>query len=408
MITRRLETHGRPLGLRPKIKKRGLPPRLMGRDKEREPSVLFTPKVISDKVLFTLAVGLVLFGIVMVYSASAVLAAEKFEHQYYFLIRQAIWAALALVALMVTMNLDYRLYQKPAIVYFALGVSFVLLLAVFFFPAVNGAHRWIRLNSFSIQPSELAKFALILFLAHHLDKRIPTGIKRFWLAFVPCTLVAAVLMGLVAKEPDLGMAMMLGVALIVMFFVVKVPLKHQAWLGLAVPPVMYYLLFRVDWRFGRMMAFLDPWSDPQGRGFQVIQSLVAIGSGGVSGVGFAQGKQKLFFLPEPHTDFIFSHIGEEMGLIGTGILIIAFGIIFWRGLRICLQAPDSYAMLLAVGIVGTLAFQILFNVSVALGLLPVKGMPLPLVSYGGSSLLVTMAQIGVLLNIAQKLKEHGD
>jgi cell division protein FtsW len=369
---------------------------------------MFTPKVISDKILFTLAIGLVLFGIVMVYSASAVLAAEKFEHQYYFLIRQSIWAALALVALMVTMNLDYRIYQKPAIVYFALGVSVVLLIAVFFFPAVNGAHRWIRIKLFSVQPSEIAKFALILFLAHHLDKRIPTGIKRFWLTFVPCGLVAAFIMGLVAKEPDLGMALMLGVALVTMFFVVKVPWKHQACLGVAIPPAIYWLLFRVDWRIGRMMAFLDPWADPQGRGFQVIQSLVAIGSGGVSGVGFAQGKQKLFFLPEPHTDFIFSHIGEELGLVGTGILVLAFAIIFWRGLRITLKAPDSYAMLLSIGIVATIAVQSLFNISVSLGLLPVKGMPLPLISYGGSSLLLTLAQIGVLLNIAQKLKEDGE
>lgn len=374
----------------------------------RPAAVRLAPKLISDKWLFALSVGLVIFGVVMVYSASAVLAEERFDSQYYFLARQAVWAVLGLAGLIGVMHIDYHLYQRPRVVFLVLGACFVLLIAVFFFPPVNHVHRWIRLRSFSFQPSELARLALIIFLAAYLDRRIPAGIKQFWMTLFPCALVAGLVIGLILLQPDFGTALMLGLILATMLFVVRVPLKQQATLLIPLPLVMYLALIRVDWRLDRLRAFLDPWQDPQGVGFQAIQSLVALGSGGLTGVGFAQGKQKLFFLPEPHTDFIFSQIGEELGLLGTGGLVLAFGLIFWRGVRIALRAPDSFGMLLATGIVASITLQALFNMSVAVGLLPIKGMPLPLISAGGSSLFMTLTMIGILLNIAEQGKEDAD
>jgi len=359
---------------------------------------------IGDKVLFALAIGLALSGVVMVYSASAVLAAERYGTQYHFLARQALWMLLAFAAMLVTMRVDYHLYQHPRLVAALLVGTGALLMAVFFFPAVNGAHRWIRWGSLSFQPSELARLALIIFLAAHLDRRIPAGIKRFNLTFLPCALVAGVMMALVALEPDLGMALSLGLILLVMFFIVGVPVRHQVWLGVGVLPLLVWLVVRVNWRWERILAYIDPWQDPRGSGVQAIQSLIALGSGGITGVGFAQGKQKLFFLPEPHTDFIFAHIGEELGLVGTGLLALAFGLFLWRGMRIAWQAPDTFGTLLGAGIVTAIVAQALFHMSVAVGLFPVKGTPLPLISYGGSSLVITMAAIGVLLNIAQQAR----
>ena len=359
---------------------------------------------IGDKVLFALAIGLALSGVVMVYSASAVLAAERYGTQYHFLARQALWMLLAFAAMLVTMRVDYHLYQHPRLVAALLVGTGALLMAVFFFPAVNGAHRWIRWGSLSFQPSELARLALIIFLAAHLDRRIPAGIKRFNLTFLPCALVAGVMMALVALEPDLGMALSLGLILLVMFFIVGVPVRHQVWLGVGVLPLLVWLVVRVNWRWERILAYIDPWQDPRGSGVQAIQSLIALGSGGITGVGFAQGKQRLFFLPEPHTDFIFAHIGEELGLVGTGLLALAFGLFLWRGMRIAWQAPDTFGTLLGAGIVTAIVAQALFHMSVAVGLFPVKGTPLPLISYGGSSLVITMAAIGVLLNIAQQAR----
>lgn len=359
---------------------------------------------IGDKVLFPLAIALALLGIVMVYSASAVLAAERYGTQYHFLARQAIWATLALAVMLVAMRVDYHFYQHPRIVALLLVGTLLLLGAVFFSPAVNGAHRWIRWGALSFQPSELARFALIVFLAAHLDRRIPAGIKRFELTFLPCALVAGAMIVLILFEPDLGMALSLGLVLLVMFFIVGVPFRHQVVLGVGALPVLAWLITHVNWRWERILAYFDPWQDPRGSGFQAIQSLIALGSGGGTGVGFAQGKQKLFFLPEPHTDFIFAHIGEELGLVGTGLVVLAFGIFLWRGMRIAWHAPDTFGMLLGSGIVVTIVMQALSHMSVAVGLFPVKGTPLPLISYGGSSLVITMAEIGVLLNIAQQAR----
>lgn len=356
---------------------------------------------VADTWLFVTTLLLVVFGVIMVYGASSVVAAEKFGDHRYFLIRQAVYAVVGIAAMMATLRINYRVYQKPWVVYSLLFVCVGLLVAVLFAPAVNQAHRWFRWKWLSFQPAEAAKLAMIVFVSYYLSKRLPHETVVFSRTVAPCAAVAAVLIGLVVVQPDLGMAVVFGCILVTALFVAGVPWRHLLWLVAVTLPALYYLLFRVSWRLERLLAFLDPWRDPQGRGFQTIQSITAIGSGGLWGAGFAQGKQKLFYLPEAHTDFIFAHIGEELGMIGLSVLIIAYSIVLWRGVRAALRAPDTFGTLLGVSISVALVGQALFNMSVTVGLAPVKGLPLPLISYGGSSLVLTLAQIGILLNIAQ-------
>lgn len=353
----------------------------------------------SDKLLFATVVGLVLFGLIMIHSASAIVAMEQFGSPYFFVRRQAMWAGLGLVGMVVAMQVDYRLYNRRWIVVSGLGLVVVLLVAVFAFPQVNGAHRWIRYGGFQLQPSELAKLASILFLAYWLDSHDDRAdLKR---VLLPCTAVAGLLAGLVVLEPDLGTALGIGTALVVMLFAASVPVRQIFYLPLAALPAVVPLLVLVPFRLKRIGAFLDPWSDPMGSGYHVIQSLLAIGSGGLSGIGLSQGRQKLFYLPEPHTDFIFAVIGEELGLIGAVAVVAVFVVLAWRGLRAAGRAPDEFGALLATGLTVMIVTQALFNISVTLGLVPTKGIPLPFVSYGGSSLCISMTAMGVLLNISQ-------
>lgn len=355
----------------------------------------------ADRLLFVTTLLLVIFGVLMVYSASSVLAAEKFGDQLYFLKRQSLWALVGLGGMFVAANVDYHLYEKPWIVYLGLFASMVMLIAVFFMPEVNHAHRWLRWRAISFQPAEAARLSLMIFLASYLSRRMARGMDDVWRTVVPCAVVTGALMLLIVLEPDLGMAMSMGGILLIALFVAGVPLRHMAALLLAGLPVLYYFLFHVSWRMERLLVFLDPWRDPLGRGFQSIQSMIAIGSGGIWGRGFAQGKQKLFYLPEPHTDFIFAQTGEELGFIGLLALLVAFGLLLWRGVRAGLRAPESFGTLLGVTLTIALVGQALFNMSMTLGLAPVKGMPLPLVSYGGSSLVLSLVEIGIVLNIAQ-------
>lgn len=360
----------------------------------------------TDKWLFMLTLVLVVCGVIMVYSASSVLAAEKFGDQRYFLIRQGLWAVVGLTAMLVTINVDYHLYRKPWIVYPIVFICVGLLIGVLFAPSVNNAHRWLRWKFISFQPSEAAKLGLMMFLAYYLSQRTPDELRHVGKTFLPCAAVAGSMMVLVAVEPDLGMAIGMGCILVVTLFVAGVPWRHQALLAVGALPALYYFLVHVSWRWERVLVFLDPWQDPQGRGFQSIQSMIAIGSGGWFGSGFAQGRQKLFFLPEPHTDFLFAQMGEEIGLVGLVLIVMAFGLFLWRGVRVSLRAPDTFGALLGVSITLAIVGQALFNMSVTLGLAPVKGMPLPLMSYGGSSLVLTLTEIGILLNIAQQAKTY--
>ncbi len=279
-------------------------------------------------------------------------------------------------------------------------VSSIALVSVFAFSATNGAHRWIKLRMFSVQPSELSKLALVIFLAYFLEKRAGEE-GDFWRTFMPCGIVTCLLAGLIILEPDLGTAMMLALIFAVVVYTAGARLLH---LGLVAAPALAglaALLILVPWRMKRLVTFLDPWADPQGGGFQVVQSLIAVGSGGTNGIGFAQGKQKMLFLPFAHSDFIFAVVGEELGLLGSLAVIAVFALFLWRGLRTALLAPDRFGMLLSLGIVTSIVAQALFNISVVLSLVPTKGIPLPFISYGGSSLVPTLAAVGILLNVSQ-------
>ena len=355
-----------------------------------------------DRLLIIATLGLLALGVVMVFSASAVYASELFNNAGMFVIRQFIWLILGLGALFLMTQVDYRRLCQPAFVFPALCVVLVLLVAVLFLDPSRSTHRWIRLGLFSVQPSEFAKLALILFLAYFLERR------RHAVDDVPGTLlpagcITAVLVGLVLIQPDLGTAAVLGAIAGAMFFVAGMRLRYLTYLAAAGSVAAYFLIVRVPYRMARIHAFLDPYADPQGSGFQTIQSLLAVGSGGVTGVGLMDGKQKLFYLPEAHTDFIFAVVGEELGLLGAAIVVILFGIIAWRGLRIAALAPDGLARLLAVGVTVMIVGQAFINLSVVIGLLPTKGISLPFISYGGSGLLVMLLGMGLLLNISQRV-----
>jgi len=359
-----------------------------------------TQKLQIDRWLFSATIGLALFGVVMVYSASAVIAQQENHSQFYYLTKQALWTSIGLVVMFVAMNFDYQKLNRRWIVYGLLLITVLLLVAVFGFRPINGARRWIRFSSFSLQPSEIAKLALAIFLARFLERRSGDE-ASFFRTFIPCMLVIGILAGLVIKEPDLGTALMLAIAGVTVCFAAGVRPRHVFYAS--VPALLYVgkMLIFTPFRMRRLASFIDPWADAQGAGYQTVQSLIAVGSGGTHGLGFAQGKQKLLFLPFAHSDFIFAVVGEELGLVGALIVVFVFAIFLWRGLRAALRAPDRFGLLLGLGIVIGIVAQALLNISVVLAIVPNKGIPLPFISYGGSSLVPTLAGVGILLNISQ-------
>lgn len=357
-------------------------------------------KLAPDKWLFAATTGLTLFGVVMVYSASAVMAQKENGNQFYYVIKQGVWVAIGFVVMLLAMQFNYQQLKSRRIVYGLLLLSTTTLMAVFFFSSTNGAHRWIKLPGISIQPSELSKLALAIFLAYFLEKRAGEE-GDFWRTFLPAGFITGWLAALVVIEPDFGTALMLAVMFTVVIYTAGARLIHLAMAAAPALVVAIGLLIFVPWRLQRLVTFLNPWADQQGRGFQVVQSLIAVGSGGPNGLGFAQGKQKMLFLPFAHSDFIFAVIGEELGLVGTLAVVAVFALFLWRGVRTALLAPDRFGMLLSLGIVAGIVTQALFNISVVLSLVPTKGIPLPFISYGGSSLVPTLGAVGILLNISQ-------
>src|SRR6266851_8981218 len=357
-------------------------------------------KLQIDKWLFSATVGLALFGDVMVYSASAVIAQSENHSQFHYVIKQGIWTMLGFVAMFIAMRFDYQRLNRRWIVYGALLLTIFLLLAVFAFSPVNGARRWIKFGGMSAQPSEIAKLVLAMFLAYFLEKRAGEE-GSFWKTFLPCMIPLGVLAGLVAKEPDLGTALMLAIIAMTICFAAGVRPRHVVYA--AVPGLLFVakMVIFTPFRWRRMATFIDPLADKQGGGYQVVQSLIAVGSGGPHGLGFAQGRQKLLFLPFAHSDFIFAVIGEELGLVGALTVVLVFGIFLWRGMRAALRAPDRFGMLLGIGVVVGIVAQALLNMSVVLAMVPTKGIPLPFISYGGSSLVPTLLGVGILLNISQ-------
>jgi len=357
-------------------------------------------KLKSDRVLFLTTILLVGLSIVMVYSASAVVGLERYGKPSMFLIKQAMWAVLGLGMLGLVMRIDYRTYREPIFIWMFLSIVVAALVAVLFMPPVNNARRWFGLAGIGVQPSEVAKLAAIFFIAALLERRMHR-INEVGYALAPIGLLVACLFALIVVEPDFGTSMSLVLIAFVMVFAAGLNYRYIAGVLLGAVPAMYILVMGSAYRRRRVLTFLNPWEDPLGDGFQIIQSLIAIGTGGVWGKGLMNGKQKLFYLPEPHTDFIYSVISEELGLIGATVVLICFCIVTWRGLRVSLRAPDAFGAFLALGLTTMVAVQAFINISVVLGLMPTKGIPLPFVSAGGSSLLINLVGMGILLNVSQ-------
>ena len=337
----------------------------------------------------------------MVFSASAVVATERFGSSSYFLVRQLAWAGAGLVALVVMMYLDYRRLASPVVVFPALALQWMLLVGVLFADRSHNTRRWLHLGSAGLQPSEFSKIILVVFLAYFLEQR-QGAVNDVKHTLLPVGLVSGASMALVMAEPDFGTALAIAMIVAAMLFTAGVRLKYFAGVALGAAPVVCWLVFHSTYRHNRVLAFLNPYADPLGKGFQIIQSFIAVGTGGITGVGLMEGKQKLFYLPEPQTDFIFAVVSEELGFIGAILLVGAFGIILWRGWRASAGCTCEFGRLLAIGLTVMVVGQALVNMSVVLGLLPTKGIPLPLISYGGSSLFVTLAAVGILLNISQE------
>jgi cell division protein FtsW len=357
-------------------------------------------KLKSDRVLFIAAILMVCASVVMVYSASAPAALDKYKDPYYFLIRQALWAVLGVGVLAITMRIDYRSYRNDALIWTGLAVVVLLLGAVLFARPINGARRWLSIAGMGFQPSEFAKIAAVAFTALTLERRMHR-INDVSYSLAPLALVGAVLAGLILIEPDFGTALSLLMIVGVMVFAAGLSYRYIIGVGLAAIPILGAALMFKSYRVTRLFTFLDPWADRQGEGFQIIQSFIAVGTGGIFGRGLNESVQKMLFLPEPHTDFIYAVIGEDLGLIGTTVTLLCFCVIAWRGMQIAAKAEDRFGSLMAIGITTMIVVQAFVNMSVVLGLLPTKGIPLPLLSSGGSSLLVSLLGVGVLLNISQ-------
>jgi len=354
----------------------------------------------ADAVLYGTVIALIAFGVVMVYSASNVFAAQRYDNGYFFLVRQGVFALIALPMIVAIARIDYHRYRPLTYPLLAGVVGLLAFCALGFGHSAGGAARWIAIGPIHIQPAEMAKVALIFWLAYSLSKK-HEKIRTFSIGFLPHVLVAGFLMLLCLKQPDFGSAVMIGVLTVVLLFASGVRLGYILGAGLLAAPVVYLLVVGEEYRMRRITAFLDPFGTRQGAGYQVAESLLSFGSGGLSGVGIGDSRQKLFYLPEAHTDFISAIVGEELGFIGLSFLVLAFVLVFWRGMRAAFSAVDEYGSLLAVGITMFIGIQAFTNLAVAMGMLPTKGLVLPFVSYGGSSLLVNSAAIGVLLNVSR-------
>jgi len=356
-----------------------------------------------DKWMFGTVLLLVLFGLVSVFSASAVIAKATLGSPYAYVVKQAGFALAGMVALFVLMRVDYRKYNNPKLIFPLMAITGLLLLSVFAWGGMNGAHRWVRIPGLgTLEPSELAKPVIVLFLAWFLQTRIHT-IDNVKETILPAVIPPLLFVGLILLEPDLGTTLVCAAVLMLMLYLAGLQMKWLMVGAAAASPIMYYMLFHVAWRARRMLVFLHPEADPKGAGFHIMQSLIAVGTGGIRGLGLMEGRQKLFYLPEPHTDFIFANISEELGLIGAICVLAAFCILGYRGLKAAFLSTDPFARFLAFGLTTIILVQAFFNMSVVLALLPTKGIPLPFISSGGTSVFVTLACMGVLLNVTREI-----
>ncbi len=356
-----------------------------------------------DKWLFGTVLLLVLFGLVTVFSASAVMAKEQYGSPYPYMLKQAMWAGLGLLALVALMRIDYRRYNNPKVVFPLVACTVLLLVAVFAVPGSHHTHRWFRFGGFfTFQPSELATPVVILFLAYFLQARLHK-MEDYKGTILRAVAPPLLLIALILKEPDLGTALVCAGVVLFMLYLAGMQMRYIGIAGLLASPVLVYMLWFVPWRRARIEVFLHPEADPRGAGFHILQSLIAVGTGGFRGLGLMEGRQKLFYLPEPHTDFIFANVCEELGLIGALALIALFVALAYRGMRAAYLSTDPFARFMAFGITSAVLIQAFFNMSVVVALLPTKGITLPFISFGGTSLFVTLASMGVLLNITRDI-----
>ncbi|HTO87567.1 MAG TPA: putative lipid II flippase FtsW [Thermoanaerobaculia bacterium] len=357
-------------------------------------------KLASDKVLFVALTALSLFGCVMIYSASAVSAAAVSGNPYRYLLKQIAALALGGLAAFAVYRIDYRRLASPWIVYGAYGVALLLCGAVLFRPPINAARRWFSAGPVMLQPSELLKIGLVLVLASQVASKSEKagGVDR---VVVPCAVFATLAAGVVLLEPDMGTAVCYLVLCAVVLWLAGARGRVFAIGAAAAVPLLAAFAFSASYRKARLLSFWNPEADPLGAGFQALQSLIAVGAGGWFGNGLGGSRQKLFFLPYPHTDFIFAIVGEELGFVGAAALVLAFGVIGWRGLRAARRAPDAFGAFLAAGATAMIVVQAAINMSVVLALMPTKGLPLPFVSYGGSSLVASWLAAGLILNVSQ-------
>ncbi|WNS77081.1 stage V sporulation protein E [Bacillus sp. DTU_2020_1000418_1_SI_GHA_SEK_038] len=360
-----------------------------------------TKRTTPDLILIIVTLTLLAVGLTMVYSASAIWAEYKFDDSFFFAKRQMLFAAVGIVAMFFIMNVDYwtwRTWAKVIVI-----ICFVLLILVLI-PGIgnvrNGSRSWIGVGAFSIQPSEFMKLAMIAFLAKYLSENQKL-ITSFTKGLIPSLGIVFLAFGLIMLQPDLGTGTVMVGTCIVMIFIAGGRISHFVGLGLLGLGGFVALILSAPYRIKRITSFLDPWEDPLGSGFQIIQSLYAIGPGGLFGLGLGQSRQKFFYLPEPQTDFIFAILSEELGFIGGSFVILLFALLLWRGIRIALGAPDLFGSFLAVGIIAMIAIQVMINIGVVIGLMPVTGITLPFLSYGGSSLTLMLLAVGVLLNISR-------
>jgi cell division protein FtsW len=351
-----------------------------------------------------MVITLACFGVVMVYSSSSIMAAKKFHDGFYFLKRQGIYTLLGAGAMIWAMRVDYHVWKKYAV---PILIGCLILLVAVLIPGIGdsagGSSRWIRLPGFSFQPSEMAKIAFIMYMAYSLDKK-QDKVRFFSTGFLPYMVVLAVMLLLLLKQPDLGSSMVLGAVAMIMLFAAGTRLSYILSMVLLALPFLYYAIMNVDYRRRRIMAFLNPWEDPTNTGFQIIQSWIAVGTGGLFGQGLGEGKQKLFYLPEAHTDFIFSVVGEELGFVGFMVISSMFFLLIMRGIRVALYAEDNFGRSLAFGISSLIGLEAFVNIAVVTGIFPTKGLALPFISYGGSSLIITLFAVGILLNISSRVR----
>lgn len=364
-------------------------------------------KLKSDRMLFYTTMVLAFSGLVMVYSASNMLTPQNASQSSVFLIKQILFTVLGVAAMAATMKINYHAYRMPTFIWALVGFTILALVAVLVVgPRINGTHRWFKLAGVGVQPSELAKIAMIIFAAAVLERRMDR-IKDLRYALGPIAAVMAIMLALIVKQPDFGSAVAVLAVVAVMVFAAGVPMRYLLALAGGIVPLLVGIAILEPYRIKRFTIFLHPETDPLGDGFQILQSLIAVGTGGVTGRGLGESVQKLFYLPYPHTDFIYAVTAEELGLVGATVMMALFAILTWRGLRVVARAPDAFGALLALGLTMMIAVQAFVNISVVLGLLPTKGIPLPFVSAGGSSLIVSLAGMGVLLNISQQASAEG-